>query len=127
MSDNLRFMTEAVRELVAIGAAGHWRTRDTIVSVSGVLIAYGALELILSPQGQPTGPDLLGNNLFFLILTSVLVVVGNHKFNELALREFEARFELGGSSEWGRGMLEAGGARSDDGGSSPVAPISDQR
>ena len=80
--------------LVAIGAAGHWRTRDTIVSVSGVLIAYGALELILSPQGQPTGPDLLGNNLFFLILTSVLVVVGNHKFNELALREFEARFEL---------------------------------
>jgi two-component system sensor histidine kinase PhcS len=90
--------------LVAVSAVGHWRTRDTVIAAAGVVVMYVGMEWLLQGAGirspmpganpPPATGNLLLNNLCFLLLTSVMVVVGNHKLNALARRAFEARFEL---------------------------------
>jgi signal transduction histidine kinase len=46
------------------------------------------------PWNIGKSPGIFFNNLYFLVLTGVIVVAGNHLYNNLHLREFVLRFEL---------------------------------
>jgi signal transduction histidine kinase len=85
--------------LLAVSAVGHWSFRDTMISVSSVILMYFAAS-----YANATSFDFRNffNNLYFLVLTGIIVVTGNYLYNRLLFREFEVRFELDKS----RQMLE---------------------
>lgn len=74
--------------LVALSAVGHWNFRDSLISVLMVVTLYVVAEV-----RSPWSPAL-GANLYFLILTGVIVLAGNRVFNQLAAREFLTRYQL---------------------------------
>jgi len=80
--------------LLAVSVVVRWTTMESLVAVLGVLLMY-----IAACFGELVGGDkeqvrLMGNNFYFLALTGIIVVVGNHFFNRLRHQEFTARFEL---------------------------------
>jgi signal transduction histidine kinase len=79
--------------LLAVSAVVHWSTRESIVAVIGVLAMYGAACF---GAGEWTSKSMGGfvNNVYFITLTGIIVVVGNHIFNRLQLSEFSAGYEL---------------------------------
>jgi signal transduction histidine kinase len=85
--------------LLAVSAVGHWSFRDTMISVSSVILMYFGAS-----YANGTSFDLRSffNNLYFLVLTGIIVITGNYLYNRLLFREFEVRFELDKS----RQMLE---------------------
>lgn len=85
--------------LLAVSAVGHWSFRDTMISVSSVIVMYFAAS-----YANATVFDFRNffNNLYFLVLTGIIVVTGNYLYTRLLFREFEVRFELDRS----RQMLE---------------------
>jgi len=85
--------------LLAVSAVGHWSLRDTMISVSSVILMYFGAS-----YANATSFDSRSffNNLYFLALTGIIVVTGNYLYNRLLFREFEVRFELDKS----RQMLE---------------------
>jgi signal transduction histidine kinase len=74
--------------LVALSAVGHWNFRDSLISVLMVILLY-----VLAEIRSPWSPAL-GANLYFLILTGIIVLAGNRVFNQLATREFLTRYQL---------------------------------
>ncbi|HSE84916.1 MAG TPA: ATP-binding protein [Candidatus Binatia bacterium] len=85
--------------LLAVSAVGHWSFRDTMISVSSVILMYFGAS-----YANATSFDFRNffNNLYFLALTGIIVVTGNYLYTRLLFREFEVRFELDKS----RQMLE---------------------
>jgi signal transduction histidine kinase len=85
--------------LLAVSAVGHWSFRDTMISVSSVILMYFGASF-----ANATTFDFSNffNNLYFLALTGIIVVTGNYLYNRLLFREFEVRFQLDKS----RQMLE---------------------
>jgi signal transduction histidine kinase len=85
--------------LLAVSAVGHWSFRDTMISVSSVILMYFGAS-----YANATNFDFSDffNNLYFLALTGIIVVTGNYLYNRLLFREFEVRFQLDKS----RQMLE---------------------
>jgi signal transduction histidine kinase len=85
--------------LLAVSAVGHWSFRDTMISVSSVILMYFGAS-----YANATSFDFRNffNNLYFLALTGIIVVAGNYLYNRLLFREFEVRFQLDKS----RQMLE---------------------
>jgi signal transduction histidine kinase len=85
--------------LLAVSAVGHWSFRDTLISVSSVILMYFGAS-----YANATNFDFSDffNNLYFLALTGIIVVTGNYLYNRLLFREFEVRFQLDKS----RQMLE---------------------
>ena len=84
--------------------------QESIIAVVLVLIMYAG-ACLLHPTGRAFysyRPDqafgLFANNLYFISLTSIIVVTGNFFFNRLRFREFMLRFEL----DQNRRMLEEG-------------------
>jgi len=77
--------------LLAVSVVVHWSVRESFYTVSAVVLIY---VLACSLHGLSGQVDLLFNNLYFLLLTGVIVVTGNHFYNRLRLREFSLRFEL---------------------------------
>jgi signal transduction histidine kinase len=80
--------------LLAVNVVAHATTLESVLSVLVVLIVYLAACI-------PPGETFLGqnwrmffNNLYFLVLTGVIVVTGNYYFNRLRKREFALTFEL---------------------------------
>jgi len=77
--------------LLAASVVVHWNVRESLLSVAGVMVMYFA-----ACYRQTTSQHLsdLVNNYYFLVLTGIIVVTGNHIFNRLRYREFTLRFEL---------------------------------
>ncbi len=96
--------------ILAVSSVIQATLQESIIAVVLVLVMYvGAC--LLHPAGRafyPYRPDqafgLLANNLYFISLTSIIVVTGNFFFNRLRFREFMLRFEL----DQNRRMLEEG-------------------
>ena len=77
--------------VLAISVVVRWNVTETIIAVSGVLLMYLVACLL---TGTREDVSIIFNNYYFLILTGIIVVVGNHFFTQLRLREFAARYEL---------------------------------
>jgi len=85
--------------LLAVSAVGHWSSRDTVISVSGVILIYFAASYASNANFDSR---MFFNNLYFLTLTGVIVIAGNYLYTSLLFREFMGRFQL----EKSREMLE---------------------
>jgi len=78
--------------LLAVSVVVHATVVESLVSVLAVLLMY----LLACQHGNfdaQTVP-IFFNNLYFLVLTGIIVVTGNHYFSRLRRSEFAARFEL---------------------------------
>jgi len=81
--------------LLAVSAVGHWSMMETYFAVGSVLLLYllhiGAHAVT---SREPVNTGILFNNVYFIVLTGVIVISGNYIFNRLRRREFALRFEL---------------------------------
>lgn len=80
--------------LLAVSVVVHWNVRESLLAVAGVLAMYSAVSL---PKAEAHQLPIIFNNYYFLILTGIIVVVGNFIFNQLRFSEFASRFELNAS------------------------------
>ena len=87
--------------MLAVSAVGHWSLLETFIAVGSVIAMYLAACVARGFDGEKIGP--IFNNFYFLVLTGVIVICGNHLFNRLRFREFVLRYELNQS----RKALEA--------------------
>src|SRR5581483_10153382 len=76
--------------LLAVSVVVHWSTLESLLAVGGILFMYFTACYF---NGGGTSKTLF-NNFYFLSLTGIIVVTGNHFFNRLRFREFAVRFEL---------------------------------
>lgn len=64
---------------------------ESVVAVGAIFLMYLATCL----RGIPPGDfSMVLNNCYFLFLTGIIVVVGNHFFTQLRVQEFSLRFQL---------------------------------
>ncbi|MDH7501151.1 MAG: ATP-binding protein [Verrucomicrobiota bacterium] len=81
--------------LLAISAVGHWPLLETVLSVAGVILMYLLFALARVLFTGVTEPSVtFGSNVYFLVVTGIIVTAGNIMYNRLAFREFTLRFEL---------------------------------
>jgi len=80
--------------LLAVSAVGHWSVGETLFAVGSVICLYlGFAVPILERDTVP----VFFINVYFLVLTGIIVVAGNFVFNRLRFREFALRLELDSS------------------------------
>src|SRR6185436_6607606 len=72
--------------LLAVSVVARWNFIESLLAVAGVTLMY--LVAALAQSGELVEVKLLVNNLYFLILTGIIVVTGNYFFNRLRFREF---------------------------------------
>src|SRR5581483_3742192 len=77
--------------LLAVSVVVHWSTGESLLAVAGILLMY-FLACVLKGTREQGG--IIFNNLYFIVLTGIIVVTGNHFFNRLRFREFALRYEL---------------------------------
>lgn len=77
--------------VLAVGAVLRWTFWESVLAVSLVLPIYLAAGLW---HGGPTESGILFNNLYFILLMDVIVVVGTWFQYRQRFREFSLRFEL---------------------------------
>lgn len=77
--------------LLAVSMIVQWNVWESLLAVAGVLLMYFVACLL---HTVPFKAADLFNNYYFLILTGLVVVTGNHLYNRLHFREFALRFEL---------------------------------
>ena len=77
--------------LLAVGLLSPWTYKQNMVSGSLVILIYAIVCCCM--KTRQTGDSML-NNLYFLILTAVIVTAGSVAQNRLRAREFELRWEL---------------------------------
>lgn len=77
--------------LLAVNVVVHWNFRESI-TVTGLIIGFYVTACLAN--GTPPAGGLGFNNLYFLVLTGIIVVTGNVFYNALRRREFVAREEL---------------------------------
>src|SRR5438128_279467 len=77
--------------LLAVSVVVHWSVRESVIAVGGVLLMYSAACFL---KGTKEQLPLIFNNFYFLVLTGIIVITGNHFFNRLRFREFALRYEL---------------------------------
>ncbi len=65
-----------------------------IESILFVLVVIGMYSGACFIHGPIQDIGILFNNLYFIVLTSIIVITGNHFFNKLRFREFSLRYEL---------------------------------
>ena len=87
--------------LLAVSAVVHWSILESFLAVSAVLMMYLTASIAQPGPIQQVGTFV--NNLYFLVLTGIIVVTGNFVFNRLRLREFLLNYEL----EQNKRQLEA--------------------
>lgn len=81
--------------LLAISVVVHWGFLESVIAVASVLGMYlFACLLNVHPSVLQNGFAQFFNNIYFLVLTGVIVVAGNTLFSQLRYREFSLRFEL---------------------------------
>lgn len=78
--------------LLAVNAIVHWTTVESLLALAIIFIFY-----LVACSAWPLTPNqgIFFNNLYFLVLTGIIVVIGNYLYNRLHFREFVLRFELG--------------------------------
>ncbi len=77
--------------VLAASVVVRYNTLESILAVGGILLMYLATWL----SGIPPGLfSMVVNNLYFLFLTGIIVVVGNHFFTQLRIQEFSLRYQL---------------------------------
>jgi len=81
--------------LLAVSVVVRWDIWESMFCVAAIILMY------LAACGfhwlKPTPEEFfnnLANNLYFLALTGIIVIVGNHFFYRLRLSEFTLRYEL---------------------------------
>ena len=80
--------------LLAVNAIVHWTTGESLLALAVIYLFY-FLACAPWPIAQEQG--IFFNNIYFLVLTGIIVVTGNYLYNQLHFREFVLRFELGQS------------------------------
>jgi signal transduction histidine kinase len=89
--------------IVLLGAALilRWNLLDSIVVVLTAIGMYLAACVIHGFHGSLSSNDfhIFFNNLYFLFVTGVFVVIGNLFYNRVRFREFELRYQLDKSRE----------------------------
>lgn len=80
--------------LLAVSAVVRWNKLESFGVVGVVIITY--LIACAAQQGPIAGAPMgvFVNNIYFLILTGIIVVTGNHIFSQLRLSEFSLNYEL---------------------------------
>ncbi len=80
--------------LLAVSAVVRWNKLESFGVVGVVILTY---LIACAAQHGPIGGATMGvfvNNIYFLILTGIIVVTGNHIFSRLRLSEFSLNYEL---------------------------------
>ncbi len=77
--------------LLAVNAVVHWSTGESFLAIAMLLVLY---LLACLPWDIGKAPGIFFNNVYFLVLTGIIVISGNYLYNELHFREFVLRFEL---------------------------------
>jgi two-component system sensor histidine kinase PhcS len=78
--------------ILAVSAVGHWSVSETFLAIGFIIIMYLTSCLSKGLAGDSLG--VIFNNFYFLILTGVIAICGNHLFSKLRFREFALHFEL---------------------------------
>jgi len=76
--------------MLAVSVVGRWSTGESLLAVGGVILFY----FTACAAGAAGVHGVIFNNVYFLVLTGIIVVTGNHFFNRLSFREFALRYEL---------------------------------
>lgn len=79
--------------LIAVNMLLPWAAFHSAINSAVVIGMYVVLNLIV-PQTEPQSPQLLINNLYFLIGTSVIAVSINYVKQKLVVQEFHLRSDL---------------------------------
>ena len=77
--------------LLAVNAIVHWSTGESLLAIGMLFLSY-LIACIPWNIGKDSG--IFFNNIYFLVLTGIIVVTGNYLYNQLHFREFVLRFEL---------------------------------
>jgi signal transduction histidine kinase len=77
--------------LLAVNAIVHWSTVESLLALA-VLYLFYLVACARWPIAEEQG--IFFNNIYFLVLTGIIVVIGNYLYNQLQFREFVLRFEL---------------------------------
>jgi signal transduction histidine kinase len=77
--------------LLAVNAIVHWSTIESLLALA-VLYLFYLTACARWPIAEEQG--IFFNNIYFLVLTGIIVVIGNYLYNQLQFREFVLRFEL---------------------------------
>jgi len=86
--------------LLALNVVLHWSLLESLLTVGCIILMYLVACFARFEAVQHLG--LFFNNLYFLVLTGIIVITGNFFFNRLRFREFALRYEL----DKNRQMLE---------------------
>jgi len=81
--------------LLAVSVVVRWDFWESMFCVAAIILMY--LVVCSIHWLEPTSEEFfnnLANNLYFLALTGIIVVVGNHFFYRLRFSEFALRYEL---------------------------------
>jgi len=78
--------------LLAVSVVVRWNFVESLLAVAGVTVMY--LAAALAQSGDLATWSGIVNNLYFLVLTGIIVVTGNFFFNRLRFREFCLAYEL---------------------------------
>lgn len=81
--------------LVVVGLVLHWTVIESLVVVGGTMLMY-VTACRLHGDMHPHGPDTswLANNLYFLVLTGIVIITGSYFHNKTRFREFAFRYQL---------------------------------
>ena len=78
--------------LLAVNAIVHWSTGESLLAMAILFLFY---LIACLPWNLAKDSGIFFNNMYFLVLTGIIVVTGNYLYNQLHFREFVLRFELG--------------------------------
>jgi signal transduction histidine kinase len=77
--------------LLAVNAIVHWSTGESLLAIGMLFLSY---LVACIPWNITRDSGIFFNNIYFLVLTGIIVVTGNYLYNQLHFREFLLRFEL---------------------------------
>jgi two-component system sensor histidine kinase PhcS len=79
--------------ILAVSAVGRWSILETFLAIGSIVLMYLVACIARGLDGNNT-IEAVFNNFYFLILTGVIAICGNHLFNQLRFREFALNYEL---------------------------------
>lgn len=77
--------------LLAVNAIVHWSTGESLLAIGMLFLSY---LVACIPWNIARDSGIFFNNIYFLVLTGIIVVTGNYLYNQLHFRELLLRFEL---------------------------------
>ncbi len=75
--------------VMAVSVVVRFNRVESVIAIAGIFLMYFATCL----RGISSYPMFV-NNCYFLLLTGIIVVVGNHFFTQLRIQEFTLRYQL---------------------------------